>query len=145
MAVTDRVDPYLSFRFAVEIDGLVVGGFSEVGGLNLEVEVHKFREGGFNEFERQLPGPAKHPTQLTLKRGMVEQDGFFKWCLKATDGEFIRRNITVKLLDNAGEERRSWVFLKACPVKWSGPRLTAGTAEVALESVELIYSDMWAQ
>jgi uncharacterized protein YbjQ (UPF0145 family) len=38
------------------------------------------------------------------------------------------------LLDNAGEEQRRWVFLDACPVKWSGPRLTAGTAEVAVEA-----------
>jgi phage tail-like protein len=145
MALTDRADPYLSFRFLVEVDGLVVGGFSEVGGLDLEVEVHKFREGGFNEFERQLPGPAKHPTRLSLKRGMVDLDDFYDWCENATYGWFERRDLTVKLLDNAGEERRSWVFLDACPVKWSGPRLTAGTAEVAVETVELIYRDRWAQ
>jgi phage tail-like protein len=137
-------DPYLSFCFIVEIDGLEAGGFSEVGGLDLEMEVHKFREGGFNEFERQLPGPTKHPTQISLKRGVMDRDWFYEWCLQATKGEFTRKDVTVKLLDNAGEEQRSWVFLDACPVKWSGPRLTAGTAEVAVETVELIYKDMWA-
>lgn len=145
MAVTDRRDPYLSFRFAVEIDGLVVGGFSEVGGLEVEVEVHSFREGGFNAYERQLAGPTKHPSRLTLKRGMADLDGFYYWCEDAAYGSIERRDITLKLLDSAGEEQRSWVFLDACPVKWSGPRLTAGAAEVAVEAVELIYNDMWAQ
>jgi phage tail-like protein len=145
MALTDRTDPYLGFRFLVEIDGLVVGGFSEVSGLELEVEVHTFREGGLNEFEHRLPGPAKHPAQLSLKRGMVDQDDFFNWCWEAAEGEFMRRNVTVKLLDSGGEEQRSWVFVEACPVKWSGPTLTAKTAEVAVESVELIFNDVWAQ
>jgi hypothetical protein len=34
MPVAERKDPYLSFRFLVEIRGLIVGGFSEVSGLN---------------------------------------------------------------------------------------------------------------
>jgi hypothetical protein len=37
MAVGDRKkDPYLSFRFLVEIQGLIVGGFSEVSGLQAD-------------------------------------------------------------------------------------------------------------
>ncbi len=39
MPTAERKDPYLSFRFLVEIDGLVVGGFPEVSGIQAETEV----------------------------------------------------------------------------------------------------------
>ena len=37
MAVALRIDPYLGFRFLVEIEGLLVAGFSEVSGLQAEI------------------------------------------------------------------------------------------------------------
>ena len=49
MATGDRKDPYLGFNFAVEVDSIVVAGFSEVSGLQSEAEVHEYREGGVNE------------------------------------------------------------------------------------------------
>jgi len=44
-----RKDPYAGFNFLVEIDGLLVGGFTEVTGLQVETESHDYREGGLNE------------------------------------------------------------------------------------------------
>ena len=49
-----RRDPYAGFRFVVEIDGLLQGGFAKVRGLNRETKVESFREGGVNDFERKL-------------------------------------------------------------------------------------------
>ena len=45
-ATGDRSDPYASFNFLVEIDGVTVAGFSECSGLSTDlskemVEVHK--------------------------------------------------------------------------------------------------------
>jgi len=34
-----RIDPYLGFSFLVEVEDLIVGGFSEVSGLQVETEV----------------------------------------------------------------------------------------------------------
>ena len=39
-------DPYQVFSFLIEIDGLVVGGFSECSGLAVETEIFEYREGG---------------------------------------------------------------------------------------------------
>ena len=33
----------------------------------------------------------------------------------------------------------TWTFKQACPVKWTGPTLQAGTSAVAFESIELIH------
>ena len=46
MPLAARADPYLGFRFLVEIEGLIVGGFSEVSGLQAETEFEEVREGG---------------------------------------------------------------------------------------------------
>ncbi len=42
--VGKRTDPYLSFNFLVEIEGVVTGGFSEVTGLQAETEIKEYRE-----------------------------------------------------------------------------------------------------
>lgn len=39
MSPDNRSDPYTSHRFTVEVDDLVVGGFAEVRGLSMSVEV----------------------------------------------------------------------------------------------------------
>ncbi len=51
-----RNDPYMPFNFLVEIEGLLVGGFTEVTGLTVETETEDFREGGVNEYVHKLPG-----------------------------------------------------------------------------------------
>ncbi len=40
-----KEDPYLRFRFLLEIDGLIKGGFSDVAGLQVEVETEDYHEG----------------------------------------------------------------------------------------------------
>jgi phage tail-like protein len=55
MPVAERKDPYLSFRFLVEIQGLIVGRFSEVFGLQAETEIESITEGGVNDYVPKLP------------------------------------------------------------------------------------------
>ena len=40
-----RTDPYAGFNFRVEIDGVDVGAFTEVSGLDSETEVIEYRTG----------------------------------------------------------------------------------------------------
>ena len=133
-------DPYASFRFSAEIDGLQVSGFSEVTGLTLETDVETFREGGVNFYEHQLAGPTKFPSRLILKRGLADADALWSWYRDAMKGAIKRKNVTIKLLE-LGEDkcRWLWVFSQACPVKWTGPDFKAGAAEVAFESIELVH------
>src|SRR5215469_3787920 len=64
-------DPLLGFRFAVEIEGLVTAGFSDVTGMHGEIEVQQYREGGVNAYMVQRAGPVKYPNNLTLKKGVL--------------------------------------------------------------------------
>ena len=73
MAVSDRTDPLMAFRFIARIDGDAQGGFSEVSGLQVELDVLELQEGGENAFVHKLPGRAKHG-YLTLRRGQAKRD-----------------------------------------------------------------------
>ena len=139
-------DPYLSFRFHVEIKSIVVAGFSEVTGLAYEREVETFREGGQNLFEQQLPGATKYPSKLVLKRGLADADELYSWYESMRSGSIERKTVSILLLDPATDqdkpERWRWAFREAVPVKWTGPDFRAGTAEIAVESVELVHKGL---
>ena len=139
MAGGHRQDPYLTFNFQVEIQGLVVGGFSEVSGLQVEIEVEDYREGGLNDYIHKLAGPTRYPSNLVLKHGLTDVDGLWKWQLEGTQGVIKRKNGSIVLLDSTGEERWRWNFSGAYPVRWVGPELRAGTADVAVETIELVH------
>ena len=142
MAVGDRTDPYLGFNFLVEIEGLVVGGFTEVTGLDAELEVETFREGGQNSFMHKLPGALKYPNNLTLKRGLTDSETFWTWYQDVARGVIERRNGSVVLKDAAGNEAWRWNFSGAYPVKWTGPSLRASGNDVAIETLELAHNGL---
>lgn len=135
-------DPYTSFRFTVAINGHEVGGFNEVTGLSWEADVERFREGGVNLYERQLPGPTKSPSRLILKRGLADSDALWSWYWDVMTGIIRRKNLTISLQDYRGIPQWQWVFCDACPVKWAGPEFRAGRAEVAFESIELVHKGL---
>ena len=137
-----RNDPYLAFNFAVEIDSLVVGGFSEVSGMEADTEVQEYREGGLNEYMHKRAGPTKYPSNLVLKRGISDAAGLWSWYADVLQGNIQRKTVSIVLLDSACEEQRRWSFQRAYPVKWTGPSLRAVAAEVAVESVELAHEGL---
>ena len=135
-------DPYISFRFRVEIDSLEAAGFHEVTGLTFETDVETFREGGENFYEQQLPGATKYPSKLVLKRGLADAE-VWTWYEDVMYGFIERKDVSILLLDpSCDEESWRWLFLDACLVKWTGPVFRAGSAEVAFETVELIHKGL---
>lgn len=134
-----RTDPYMPFNFLVEIEGLVIGGFSEVSGLSVETVVQDYQEGGQNEYVHKLPGPARYPSNLVLKRGLTDIQTLWTWHQEVMTGKITRRNGTVYLLDQQGQQAMWWNFKEAYPVKWSGPELRADSNAVAVESIELVH------
>lgn len=134
-----RLDPYAAFNFLVEIEGLLVGGFSEVSGLQVETEIKEYREGGLNEYMHKLAGPTRYPSNLILKHGLTDIEGLWLWHQDVVRGVIQRRNGTIYLLDSQGLPAMWWDFLGAYPVKWSGPDFRADSSTVAAETVELVH------
>ncbi len=134
-----RQDPYLSFRFLVEIWSVIVGGFSEVSGLQTETEVEPIREGGVNDYEHKLPKFSKYPN-ITLKRGITDSDALWKWRQEVVNGKFKRETVYIILLDREGNEKKLWSLIEAYPVKWTASDLKADSNTVAFETIELAHN-----
>ena len=134
-----EADPYGAFRYRVEILGLQVGGFTEVSGLEREVQVEDFREGGLNDYTHKLAGVTKYPN-LTLKRGLADPTDLWAWHQDVVNGKIERRQVTLVLINTAGEDTWRWVFSGAYPVKWSGASLNATSNTVFVESVEFAHN-----
>lgn len=136
--MSPAVDPYRNYRFAVEIDSLVVGGFSEVEGLERELQTEDYEEGGQNTYTHAFPDRMTHPT-LTLKRGLTDSDAFWGWLQDVKHGTVERKNGRVIVMNETGREVWGWAFREAYPVRWSGPDLRADEGAVAIETVELSH------
>lgn len=134
-------DPYQSFRFRVQIDGMDVAGFSDVTGLSMETEVETFKEGGNNSTEHMLPGVTKYPARLVLKRGLSDTE-LWKWYWDVSRGTIERKNVSIHLTRSSGDDEKMWTFGKACPVKWTGPDFKATTGDVAFEAVEFVHQGL---
>jgi phage tail-like protein len=131
-------EAYPSCRFYVMIDGQPQGVFTEVGGLQVEMDVMDYQEGGNNGFVHRLPGVTR-VSNLTLKRGMTSSNEFYKWCAEIAGGQFTRRHITVVMYDSAGNQLMRWNVMNAYPVKWVGPQLLAPDNAAAVETLELAH------
>lgn len=139
MAVARRKDPFLNFRFLVEIDDLVVGGFSDVTGLDMEVTTDEYQEGGVNDFTHQLLKTRSH-SKLVLKRGVTDSDVLWKWQQDIAQGKIKRKTVRIVVLDEEGREVLGWRFVGACPVKWSASDLQATGNQVVVETLELVHA-----
>jgi phage tail-like protein len=133
-----RADPYQSFNFLVEIEGILAGGFSECSGLQRETESFDYREGGVNEYLHRFAGPTKYPS-LVLKHGLTQIDGLWNWHEAVTQGTIQRKNGTIYLLDKQRVPVMFWNFKEAFPIKWTGPDFKADSAAIAIETVELAH------
>ena len=141
MATGSRTDPYGGYNFLVEIDGVTQAGFQEVSGLDASTDATDYREGSDPMHTRKLPGLNKY-TPITLKRGITDSDELWKWRATVIAGNAERRNGSIILLDQTGQEKLRWNFFNAWPSKWTGPALNATSSSVAVESLEITHEEI---
>jgi phage tail-like protein len=133
-----RFDPYMAFNFVIELEGLLVGGFHEISGLESHIETTSHVEGGVNHYAHALIGRADSG-HLKLTQGLSSLSILWHWYSQGTHGIIRRRNGTITLLDTQQLPLIWWNFRNAFPVSWSGPQFNAGSDTVAFETIELVH------
>ncbi len=131
-----RVDPYKNFRFLVEIDNIIQAGFSACSGFGSDVEVVQYREGGDAATVRKLPGKVNYP-DITLKWGVTDSRDLYDWHMTAVNGQIERKNGSIILLDDTGQEKIRWNFFDAWASKWDGPDFDAKGNDVAIDTLTI--------
>ena len=141
MPTGKRVDPYRGFNFMVEMDGITQASFQECTGLDSTTDPVDYREGLDPNHSRKLTGLNKY-TPITLKRGVTNSPELWNWRQTVVSGKAERKNGSIVLLDETGQERVRWNFYMAWPSKWSGPAFNATTSTVAVETLEITHEEL---
>jgi phage tail-like protein len=161
-----RNDPLLGYNFVVSltdsqpslasaIGSLVVAvagaqataGFSEVSGLEATMEIENYDAGGVNGGALRFPGRVKW-ANLVFRRGVLAQrdfgdiSDFWAWLQSFLDGQGIRKDGTISLLDEAQNPTLVWGWSRGLPVKWTGASLNAQQNAVAIEQLEIAHEGL---
>jgi phage tail-like protein len=141
---------------------LLTGTFSEVSGLNAEMESEEYREGGLNTGPHKFVKWGKYPN-LVFKRGVTFNTDLWDWYYQALygPGPPPRKNGIVVLADRAGGASSLaggptplglpgldrlpvavWFFNNGLPEKLQGPPLNAKNNEIAVETLEIVHEGL---
>ena len=145
-----------TFNFHVVLSGSDIpvgdGGFQEVTGLEVEMDVAEYLEGGRNDGLVQRVGRGKYSQRIVLKRGMFTADDtatndLWKWFQDTVGGvRPVRRyDGTVDVLSGAGDIRATWRFRRSLPAKIVGPTLNARTGDIAIEELHLAHEGLFLE
>lgn len=134
--------PLPKFHFLVQWGGKRIG-FSEVTGLDIQLEPIEYREGSSPQFSKiKMPGLQKF-SNITLKRGTVANDKeFYTWIKTVSMNTIERRDLTISLLNENHEPVISWKVINAFPIKVQASDLKADGNEVAIETIEIAHEGL---
>ena len=155
------------FGVALDIDTATVaddenslgdGAFQECSGLEVEMDVQEYLEGGRNDGVTKRVGRAKY-SNIVLKRGMFygapeSQAGaadvrqlnteLWSWLQKIVSGErpVARYDGVIDVWDREGSVIATWLFDRGLPAKIRGPELNAKTGEIAIEELHIAHEGL---
>jgi phage tail-like protein len=140
----------------------LTGAFSEVSGLNAELETEEYREGGRNTGPHKFVKWGKY-SNLVFKRGITPDTGLWDWCYQVLYGgdPVIRKNGLIVLTDRTSDVPglsgasaipgltgmtrfpiAAWSFSNGVPEKLQGPTLNAKGNEIAIETLEIAHEGL---
>ncbi len=129
--------------FHIELDNpkSTIKGLSDVGGLNVEVEVvtvDMVDAGGVHTTLKR-PSTSKY-SELSLKRPMSAEKSLYTWVKKIRDGDAAyRTNGAIQLYDITNTAPIGiWTFQNAWPSKWSASDLDVGSNDPMMEELTIV-------
>lgn len=134
-------DPYRSYNFCIEIDGIARAGFRECSGLDSASDPIEYREGKDGRTPRKLTGLMSY-SNIVLKWGSSDDTELWEWHKKVQDANVERRNGSIILLDETGAEKVRWNFVEGWPTKWTGTNFDAASNEVAIDTLEIAHEGL---
>ncbi|HEY93630.1 MAG TPA: phage tail protein [Dehalococcoidia bacterium] len=145
-----RVDPFATFKFYVEVGDITEAAFTECSGLEMSTEVFEYVEGGLNEYVHKMPVRTK-VSNVTLKRGFATSNELYDWYREMEDAlrqgkGFTFRQVTITLRSTVNQDDlMRWTLDKAFPVKWTGPSFKTDEAAVAIETLVFAHHGIRVQ
>lgn len=139
---------------------MLTGTFSEVSGLEAELKIEDYEEGGLNTDVRRFATRAAYG-KLTFKRGVTPNPELWDWYYSVLHGEtsVVRKSGLIVLADRAGLVSgglslpmalpvadkmpiAAWTFRSGLPSKLTGPSMNAKGNEIAIETLEISHQGL---
>lgn len=125
------------------------GGFQECSGLEVEMDIQDYLEGGRNDGVIRRAGRAKY-SPLILKRGMFFNAGagvnreLWQWIQGVVAGvrPIARYDGIIQVINVGNDVVATWVFDRGLPAKIRGPELNAKTGEIAIEELHIAHEGL---
>ena len=135
------IDDSSEFAAIGSLASLALGGFSECSGLDSELSVVDFQEGGINDRVHRFPGRFTFPN-IVLTRGVGFGEDLYLWHEQFLKGEGKRRNGLIMIGNEMGLPIKTWTFERGIPVKWVGPAFNASQSALAIEKLEIAHEKL---
>lgn len=139
--MADHEDPLVSFHFAVDIQGVIQGFFTECSGLGSETEIveHKVVKDGV-EVVMKIPGRLKWEN-IVLKRGITSNMDVWTWRKQVETGDVsgARRDGSIVMFDQTLSEVARWNFVRGWPSKVTGPSVKSDSNEIGIEEMTITH------
>jgi phage tail-like protein len=140
--MADRKDPLIGYQFALEVQGVITGYFTEVGGIGSEQEIveHKVTAPDGKDVIMKIPGRSKWG-DITLKRGVTDALDCNAWRKMVEDGNIggARKNGSIMVYDVQFKEIARWNFINGWPSKYTFGNLSAGDSSVLTEELTIVH------
>jgi phage tail-like protein len=138
-----RKDPYRNFRFRVEIDGIAQASFADASIPDSTTAPIDYREGTDPVHGRKLSGQTTYGN-VSLKWGLTDSMDLYNWRKQVIDkgAQGARRNLSLVLIDEAGDDKARWNVMEAWPTKYDASDFSAKGSEVVIESLDLVCEEV---
>lgn len=138
------------------------GSFKEVNGLNAEIEIEEYHEGGNNTRHLRFTKWGRFPN-LVLRRGVTPNTDLWDWGYQVLYGSSapVRKSGIILLNDRGGGIAGAmgrptglnlpvldltpialWYFRGGLPERLQGPNLDAAQNEIAIETLEISHQGL---
>lgn len=129
--------------FGAHLDGLDLGRFTSIKGLELSIETVEMQDGGAAGPTTRSASKVSYP-EIELTRPISKDDSLQKWvdgyARGGEDGSFPRYTGEIVLFSGDLKRLRSWTFEGAFPVRWSVTDFSADSeAGVVYETIVLAH------
>lgn len=129
MAAEDPLFGTSSFRVLIGERELA---FAEVTPLTSATETESSHASRHHRFE-----------PVVFRRALTRSTELYDWRRRIVEGAEDRRTVTIQQLESPdGPVVNSWRLVDAWPSRWSGPAFNALGTEVAIEELELVFTDL---
>ncbi len=131
-------------------DVLGDGAFQECSGLEIEMDIQEYQEGGRNDGVIRRIGRAKY-SNIVLKRGMFYGEGeranrdLWRWLQDIVAGKrpIARYDGIIEVKSPDGSEvLATWVFDRGLPAKIQGPQLNGKSGDIAIEELHIAHEGL---